>query len=53
MTTLKILGKTIDEYWVDVAQAIEQDREYWKDQLDKDLEAGNITPEEWAANQPI
>lgn len=48
LATLKILNKSLDDYWQDVSKAIEEEKEFWKDQMDKDLEAGLISPEEWA-----
>lgn len=52
MATLKILGKTIEEYWADVEKSIEEEAEFWRKQLEADLEAGNITQEEYEANLP-
>jgi hypothetical protein len=35
LATLKILDKTLDEFWLDVEKAIEEEQQFWADQQEQ------------------
>lgn len=47
MATLQVTGRTLDDYWRDLEKSIEEEQEFWDKQLEAELEAGNISQEEY------
>ena len=39
MATLKVLGKTIEEYWIDVEKEVEEMQAFWEEQAERDLQS--------------